>query len=61
MKKPEIFEILITDDRNFSDDNFSKGFNRQVLIVAKNEKRACAPFYIPSISIRNTSLLLGPT
>ncbi len=39
MKKPEIFEILITDDRNFSDDNFSKGFNRQVLIVAKNEKR----------------------
>lgn len=36
--KVEVFDIVVTDDRNF-DSTFSKGTNRRVAVISKNKKK----------------------
>ena len=37
--KIEVFDIVVTDDKNFSKDNFSKGVNRRLAVISKNKKK----------------------
>lgn len=38
--KIEPFDIVVTDDKNFSQDNFSKGINRRIAVISKNKKKS---------------------
>ena len=34
--KIDVFDVIITDDKNFSGDNYSKGVNRRVIPITIN-------------------------
>lgn len=37
--KIDVFDVIITDDKNFSNDNYSKGVNRRVVPITINREQ----------------------